>query len=58
VHRKESVKLAASHGKKIPVELDESDVIAFDRYLESKGNSKTTRAGRYGTFAVSCGIVA
>jgi len=44
----EFVELAISRGKSTPAELDEGDVIAFDRYLESKGNSKTTRAGRYG----------
>lgn len=53
------VKLMASRGKNTPAALDEMDVIAFDRYLESEGNSKTTRATRYGyvrCFLRHCGL--
>jgi len=55
----EFVKLMASRGKSTPAELDESDVIAFDRFLEAKGNAKTTRATRYGyvrCFLRHCGL--
>ncbi len=55
----EFVKLLTSRGKNAPVELDEDDVLAFDRFLESQGNSKTTRASRYGyvrCFLRYCGL--
>ncbi len=55
----EFMKLMASRGKSTPVELDEMDVIAFDRFLESQGNSKSTGAHRYGylrCFLRHCGL--
>jgi len=55
----EFVELATKREKHTPAELDEGDVIAYDRYLESKGNSKSTRAGRYGyvrCFLRYCGL--
>lgn len=55
----EFVTLMTKRGKNTPTELDEDDVIAFDRHLESKGNSKTTRASRYGyvrCFLRHCGL--
>ena len=53
------VKLMAARSKNAPAALDEMDVIAFDRFLESEGNSKTTRATRYGyvrCFLRHCGL--
>lgn len=55
----EFVNLVALRGKNTSAELDEDDVIAFDRHLEAKGNSKTTRASRYGyirCFLRHCGL--
>ncbi|QNI32009.1 site-specific integrase [Alloacidobacterium dinghuense] len=55
----EFVTLVTKRDKNTPVDLDESDVLAFDRHLESKGNSKTTRASRYGyvrCFLRHCGL--
>jgi integrase len=55
----EFVTLTTSRGKDTPAELDEDDVIAFDRFLESQGNSKSTRASRYGyirCFLRFCGL--
>lgn len=51
--------LASKRGKSTPADLDEGDVIALDRLLESKGKSKTTRASRYGyirCFLRHCGL--
>jgi integrase len=44
----EFIKLMTGRGKAVPADLTEDDVIAFDRYLESRGNKKYTRATRYG----------
>ncbi|HLH36312.1 MAG TPA: hypothetical protein VKX41_16690, partial [Alloacidobacterium sp.] len=55
----EFVGLANKRGKSTPADLDEDDVIAFDRLLEFKGKSKTTRASRYGyirCFLRHCGL--
>jgi integrase/recombinase XerD len=55
----EFVKLTALRGKSTPAELDEMDVLAFDRFLESEGNAKSTRATRYGyvrCFLRHCGL--
>lgn len=35
-------------GRLTPSNISEDDVIAFDRWLESQGNCKNTRATRYG----------
>ena len=56
---KQFVKLMTARGKKTPAELEESDILAFDRFLESEGNSKNTRATRYGyirRFLRHCGL--
>jgi integrase len=56
---KEFVKLMTAAEKTTPDQLTEDDVIAFDRHLESLGNSKTTRSGRYVTlrcFLRYCGL--
>lgn len=56
---REFVALVISRGKNAPHELDEDDVIAFDRFLESLGNAKSTRASRYGyirCFLHYCGL--
>ncbi|MGB6132893.1 MAG: hypothetical protein WCC14_17180 [Acidobacteriaceae bacterium] len=53
------MKLLEQRGKHKPVELDEDDVIAFDRFLELQGNSKSTRSSRYGyvrCFLRYCGL--
>jgi integrase len=53
------VKLMTARGKRTPAHLEEADVIAFDRFLESQGNSKNTRATRYGyvrRFLRHCGL--
>jgi integrase len=55
----EFVSLLEQCGKSTPVQIDEEDVLAFDRLLESKGNFKSTRASRYGyvrCFLRYCGL--
>jgi integrase len=44
----EFTRLLTERGKKYPEHVTEDDVIAFDRFLEARGDSKSTRAHRYG----------
>jgi integrase len=44
----EFVSMLYRRGKSKSSEINEDDVIAFDRHLESLGNKKNTRATRYG----------
>jgi integrase len=44
----EFIRVMTKRGKATPAELNEDDVIAFDRHLEAMGNKKYTRATRYG----------
>jgi integrase len=56
---KQFVKLMTTRGKMTPADLEETDIIAFDRFLESEGNSKNTPATRYGyirRFLRHCGL--
>jgi integrase len=55
----EFVTLMTARGKVYPTAINEDDVIAFDRHLESLGNSKNTRSARYGyirCFIRYCGL--
>jgi integrase len=40
--------LLEQRGKTYPEEIVEDDVVAFDRFLEARGDCKSTRAHRYG----------
>ena len=53
------VNLMTKRGTLIPANISEDCVIAFDRWLESQGNKKNTRATRYGyirCFLRYCGL--
>lgn len=45
---KEFTRLLEQRGKTYPEEIAEDDVVAFDRFLEARGDSKSTRVHRYG----------
>jgi len=56
---KQFVKLMTARGKKTPADLEDIDILAFDRFLEAQGNSKNTRATRYAyvrRFLRHCGL--
>jgi len=46
--RTEFTRLLTERGKTYPEEVTEDDVIAFDHFLEARGDRKSTRAHRYG----------